>query len=398
MSTGSSDKIGLLMATVVGMNAMIGAGIFTIPSVLADKVGPAGILTFGLVAVSVWFIAQSLARVAQLYPQEGSFYTYAKQWGGHKVGLLASSCYLVGLLIAMGLLSHAAGEHFVRYLPHTDAYTAGLITLICLTLLNIVGVALSSLGQQILIALTIFPLIGTTLICLAKAKMGNLVPFAPYGMKNMFQASRVVVFSFFGFESTASLFTIIKNPERNVPRAITYSLTTVAILYLTFVTSLIVAVPLDLFMHCSGPVSGPLECIFPNNPWILELIHISSISAILGTLHSMIWSSAALLLSFTKKLRSNASRCLVASGVLNQQTCTALIGLAIFTSFSVLTSNMFFNLTAIFLVFAYVTAMTTLLTLKTEWKSGQNIITLAGMAASGMILYFAIENCIVCLS
>ncbi len=393
MSTASSDKIGMLTATIVGMNAMIGAGIFAIPSVLADKVGPAGILTFAFVALSVWFIAQSLARIAQLYPQEGSFYTYAKQWGGHTVGLIASACYLIGLLIAMGLLSHAAGEHLVRYFPTTTAYTAGLASLISLTILNIIGVSLSSLGQQILIVLTVFPLLGTTLICLTKANTANLVPFAPHGIKAIFQETRVVAFAFFGFESTASLFNIIRDPQKNVPKAITYSLTAVALLYLAFVMSLILAVPLDLFAQYPGPVSGPLSVMFPNNPWLLEMIHISLISAILGTLHSMIWSSGALLLSFVKKLRNNRSRQLVAFGIINQTTCTSLIGLAIFASFSLLSNELFFNFTAMFLVIAFILSMITLLRLKTEWQSGQNIITMAGLLTACLLFYFAAENC-----
>lgn len=394
MASGAADKIGLLTATIVGMNAMIGAGVFAIPSTLADNVGPAGILTFALVALSVWCMAQSIARVAQLYPQEGSFYTYAKQWGGHTAGLIASGCYLTGLLIAMGLLSHSAGEHLVRYIPHTTAYTVGLATLIGLTVLNMVGVALSTLGQQILIILTVFPLIGTTLICLTKANLANLMPFAPFGIKPIFQETRVVAFAFFGFEATASLFNIIQDPQKNLPRAITYSLTIVAILYLTFVASLILAIPLDLFREYPGTVSAPLEKIFPNNPWLLELIHISFISAILGTLHSMIWSSGALFLSFIKKLRNHTSRQLVAYGIINQVTATLCIGLAIFASFSLLTSTMFFNLTAIFMIVAYAFSMATLLTLKNEWTSGRNLITVAGMLTAIVLFYFAIEDCL----
>ncbi|MFS8506727.1 MAG: amino acid permease [Candidatus Babeliales bacterium] len=88
MAGNNSEKIGVLTATIVGMNAMIGAGIFTISSALAGDVGPAVILSFLFTAVSVWFMAQSFARVAQLFPQEGSFYTYARQWGGTQLDYL----------------------------------------------------------------------------------------------------------------------------------------------------------------------------------------------------------------------------------------------------------------------------------------------------------------------
>jgi len=42
----SQQKIGVSTATIIGMNAMIGAGIFTIPATMAAHVGPAGILAF----------------------------------------------------------------------------------------------------------------------------------------------------------------------------------------------------------------------------------------------------------------------------------------------------------------------------------------------------------------
>ncbi len=394
MSTSNSDKIGVSTATIIGMNAMIGAGIFAIPSTLATEVGPAGIISFAFMAVSVWFMAQSVARVAQLYPQEGSFYTYARQWGGHTAGIVASGCYFVGLLIAMGLLTHSAGEHLVRYIPDFAPHTLGLITLATLTILNMIGVSLSSLGQQILIILTVLPLLLTTGMCLTKASLVNLVPFMPAGPLSVFKATRIVAFSFFGFEAAASLFDIIKDPEKNVPRALTYSLMAVAGLYLTFVASLILAVPLSLFQANPGPASGALSIIFPDYPWAIECIHIASISAILGTLHSMIWSAGALFLSFMKKFHSKNAQFVLAHGIINHATATLLIGIAIFASYTIFTNEMFFNLTALFLLIAYSSAMITLLTLEREWKSGQNYITCAGLATAALVFYFAVTDII----
>jgi len=392
MSTSNSDKIGVSTATIIGMNAMIGAGIFAIPSALAGEVGPAGILSFVFMAISIWFMAQSVARVAQLFPQEGSFYTYARQWGGHSTGLIASGCYLIGLFIAMGLLTHGAGEHLVRYFPGTSTHTLGLATLIFLTGLNMIGVSLSSLGQQILIVLTVIPLLLTTALCITKADISNLTPFMPAGPLSIFKATRIVAFSFFGFEASASLFDIIKDPEKNVPRALTYSLILVSILYFAFIGSLILAVPLSLFRANPGPASLTLSLIFPQYPWAVECIHIASISAILGTLHSMIWSAGALFLSFIKKIHSRPSQFILAHGFMNQATSILCIGLAIFISYSIFSNDMFFNFTALFLLIAYSFSMITLLTIQNEWKSGQNYITVAGLATAGVVFYFAISE------
>lgn len=394
MSQGPSDKIGVTTAAIVGMNAMIGAGIFALPTLLAGAVGPAGILSVVFVSGAVWCMAQSFARMAQLYPQEGSFYTYARQWGGHTAGLFASGAYLVGLLIAMGLLAHCAGEHLHLSLPFYSAYTWGACTLLGLTFLNMLGVSLSELGQQILIVLTVLPLIITSVMCLTKMQTSNLIPFAPHGVSSIFDATRIAAFGFFGFEASASLFSIIKDPEKNLPKAITLSVLAVSSLYLLFVVALIVAVPLELFTQNSGPITGALQHIFPQQQWILHGIHIASLSAILGTLHSMIWSSGAMLLSFLKKLRNQTTQKLLANGIVNSSTSVLLIGVAIYTSFATLTNTMFFNLTALCLLFAFTSATIPLVLSKKEWSSGQNYITIAGFATAAIIGYFALTNII----
>ena len=150
-------KIGLVTAIIIGMNAMIGSGIFTAPVALSSNVGPAGILTYVFVIVAIWFMANALARLAKLFPKEGSFYTYAKQWGGHKVGMIAISCYFIGLVVGMGLLVRMIGNYLAYLFPAFSPLLLSSLTLACLIILNMFGVGLSRLGQHILIMLTVFP-------------------------------------------------------------------------------------------------------------------------------------------------------------------------------------------------------------------------------------------------
>src|SRR3990167_10119659 len=227
----SHDKIGVATATIVGMNAMIGSGIFGIPAALASDVGPAGIITIVFVAIIVWCLALSLSQVAKIFPMEGSFYNYAKQFGCHTLGVLANSAYFIGLLIAMGLLTKMSGVYWQHHFPQYSQFTLSTITLAGLVLLNVFGVKLSEIGQMILICTTVAPLVIISLMCLTQASLSNLTPFIPFGTLSVFQASRIVIFAFFGFESAASLFGIVRNPERNVPRALSYSLIIVALIY-----------------------------------------------------------------------------------------------------------------------------------------------------------------------
>ncbi len=396
MAQDNTQKIGVATATITGMNAMIGAGIFTAPAAMASHVGPAGIVAYLFVVVSVWFLAQSLARVAALFPEEGSFYTYAKQWGGHIAGLIASGAYFIGLLIAMGLLSQVAGIYLQGFFPQFSTYTLGFFALLSLVILNAVGVALSELGQRILIVCTTLPLAITIIMCLSKINFSHLTPFAPYGFGNVFKATRAVIFGFFGFECAASLFNHVKDPQKNVPRALTYSIIFVGALYILFVTSLILSTPLEYFGSANVRVSEILAVTFPNNKWVLTIIDFSILSAVLGTIHSMIWSSSALFVALIKQFKSKTMQNLVNNNVLNHRTAVLIVGLCIFTTFATISNmDLFFSLTATFIVTAYIMAIVTLLTIPSEWKSGQNIKTLCGIITASMILYFALEGLVV---
>jgi len=387
MKNENNEKIGLATATIVGMNAMIGAGIFSVPAALGSSVGPAGIVTYLFVIIAVWFMGSSMARLAQLYPEEGSFYTYASQWGGHITGLLSAGSYLIGLIIAMGLLTQMAGQNLHEAFPHVSAHTWGLVVLIALVILNIVGVTLSKIGQLVLICCTVFPILMTTIIGFMHGSSANLTPFLPYGFTHLFTATNAVIFGFFGFECAASLFSVVENPQENVPKALRYSIILVGLLYLGFVGSIIYALPLSYFTDPAISLRSLLAHIVPHHPWLLRLIHYSVLSAILGTVHSMIWGSSTLLVAYYKKFKSPILQHLN----LTNRWAVIIIGFSIFITFSLLKNiSIFFNLTSIFLIFAFVTSMISLLTLSEEWKTGQNIKTILGMITAFLIFYFAL--------
>lgn len=395
MSTSNNQKIGLATATIVGMNAMIGAGIFSVPAALASCVGPAGILTYVFVIIAVWFMAQSIARVAQLYPQAGSFYTYTKPWGGHTLALMSAFSYMIGLFIAMGLLAQFAGIYLHWYFPAVSPYILGLCTLGALTALNIGGVSLSELGQNILIVCTVFPLLTVTGLCLTKAHFSNLIPFAPHGYMSVLRASRIAIFGFFGFECAASLFNVVKDPSKTVPRALTLSIIIVGTIYLFFVGSIILSTPLHCFTDPNIPITVVLKDIFPNNHLVIEFIHASMLSAVIGTIHSMLWSSSELLRSLCNMVKSGPIKAIVNNNWLTHTTSVLFVGSSIFLSYVTLKNlDLFFNLTAMFIVFAYATSMITLLTLESEWKSGRNIRTILGLLTAAAIFAFAVEGLI----
>jgi amino acid transporter len=396
MSTHKSQKIGLTTAIIVGMNAMIGAGIFSMTSSLASGVGPASMLSYLFAFFAVWFIAQSVARAAYLWPQEGSFYTYARQWGGHTMGLLAAGAYIFGFLIAMALLCKIAGGYLHSVFPSVSSQNLGLITLGSLIALNVMGMALSQMGQYILIVFTVFSLLATTALCLTKINFANLTPFMPYGPWSVLQGTPIAIFGLFGFEAIASLFNIVENPEKNVPKALQYSLLFVGIIYFLFISSILLSIPLSVFTdNCDVTIPQALQTLFPNSQFIVGLITFSILSAIIGTVHSMIWSGSELVASYFKFFKSSWIQNLVTSNIITQKTSVLFCGAVMLICFMTISNiSLFFALTDVGLIFTFITTMIALLFQPAEWKSGQNIKTILGLVTACIIFGIALQKLI----
>lgn len=396
MSTAKSQKIGLATAVIVGMNAMIGAGIFSMTSSLASGVGPASMLSYLFAFFAVWFIAQSVARAAYLWPQEGSFYTYARQWGGHTLGLLAAGAYIFGFLIAMALLCKIAGGYLHSVIPSVSSQNLGLTTLAILVVLNVMGMALSEIGQYILIIFTVFSLLATTGLCLTQVNFSYLQPFMPYGPISIIQGTPIAIFGLFGFECVTSLFGIVEHPEKNVPKALRYSLLLVGIIYFLFISSILLSIPLSVFTdNPKITIPQALQILFPNSRFIVYLITFSILSAIIGTIHSMIWSGSQLLVSYFAFFKNKTMKHLVASNIINQKSCVLLCGLVMLTCFVTISNlELFFAMTDVGLIFCFITTMIALLFEPNEWKSGQNIKTILGLITALIIFIIALQKLI----
>ena len=99
--------------------------------------------------------------------------------------------------------------------------------------------------------------------------------------------------------------------------------------------------------------------------------------------------------SLNKELKNDFAKKILQNNWLNNKTAVLLIGLSIYTSFiSLKNIDLFFSLTAIFIVFAYICAIITLLFIPKEWESRQNVKTLIGLGTAITIFIFAIEGLI----
>lgn len=378
--------ISLPIAIIIAINAMIGAGIFTIPSELMAAVGPAGLISMLVVSCGVWFMAQAFAQLAKNNPQEGSLYTYAKSWGGRRIGELAAILYLCGMIVAMGLLCKYSGQNIHTLLPALPAQVASIGVLILVTLLTILGVHVSTLGQYMMLACTLFPLMSITLLCLLKVKLSNFQPFMPYGFASVLESTQIVIFNFFGFECAASLFKILKNPEKNIGKSFIVSISIVALIYMLFTGSMIGAFGAEL---ATKNPTELLQQLYPQISSFVYILDISIISAIIGTVHAMLWS-ASYLFSFLIQESSNAGTTWLSKPQNNAALMALLISVPLLFINSLI---LFFNLTALVVVSAYILSMLALVVIPRQ----RSLVGIVGCSVGFCILAASIHGIITTL-
>lgn len=391
MNKSLNGKLGLTSAIILCMNAMIGAGIFATPAILANSAGPAGILAYFFVVIAVLFLALSLAQLAREYPEEGSFYLYAKQWSGKMGGLLASGSYILGISIALGALIQIASSYLTVLIPSLSSAYSTAILIFGIYSLNIFGPKIVQAGQTFFISCTLFSIISTIILCLCNAKISNLTPFAPYGMTPVFRQISTAIFSFFGFEAITALYKKVDHPGKNIPKAVILSLSFVALLYLTFVGSILLAIPSTVFRSSTTTLSQAILEMYPQFSWLAKLLAISIFTALCGVLQSLLYAISNLTQIFVKNLNSRITNPIVRSHYSFEIILTIMTGLITLISFSTNQLGIFFNLASIFVILAFILSIITLV-LRNKSSKKSKVIPVLGLITGTLIFLNAIYS------
>ena len=208
----------------------------------------------------------------------------------------------------------------------------------------------------------------------------------PYGWMNIFTASKQVIFGFFGFEAIPSLFTDIENPERNVPKAIVWTILLVGVTYIIFTGSIFLGIPRELFVSAKTPLSTVLLPLYPNFTWLVALIDWAIIIAITGVLHAMIWSLSTLAVDTSQHMFKRAT--------ISKKNALLIIGALASVSCFVFQNalDLMFAIVSIGIVFAYATAIAVLLLQPKGRSTYQIIIALLGLGTAALIFCCALSG------
>ncbi len=246
-SVSLSRDLGLLDITMIGVGAMIGAGIFVLTGIAAGHAGPGLLLAFFLNGLIAIIIGAAYAELGSCFPEAGGGYLWVKQgmsdifgflsgwmsWFAHAV---ACSLYALGFgSFATELLQMAFGPlPFPRELV---AVTISVLVALLFTFINFRGASETGLVGNIVTSLKVFILLvlvgfGVFKIFGNPSAWQHYTPFLPEGWLGVFVAMGLTFIAFEGYEIIAQSGEEVKDPAHNIPRAIFLSIGSVVVIYL----------------------------------------------------------------------------------------------------------------------------------------------------------------------
>ncbi|WP_068470938.1 APC family permease [Candidatus Protochlamydia phocaeensis] len=239
MKSNDSKKMGLISIILLGINGIIGSGIFLLPGKVSSLVGSASLFVYGFVTLLVLAIAWCFAQCSALFNRSGGAYIYAKEafgeFIGFEIGLMrwiigvtAWASLIVGFITALSSIWPDVLQEPVRSLLILGI--AG-----SLGILNIIGGVriLKYLNNMITVA-KLLPLVFFVVVGVFYMDQANFASLSSLEWETgAFGASALVIFyAFGGFETLVVAAGEMKNPKKNLPIAVMVVIGFCSLLYI----------------------------------------------------------------------------------------------------------------------------------------------------------------------
>lgn len=244
-------------AVMVGLGAMLGAGIFVVIGPAVDAAGSAVLLALLIAAGVAYCNALSSARLAARYPESGGTYIYGRRCIGPFWGYLAGWSFLVGKVASCAAMALT----FAHYAAPERVRPVAIGAVLALTAINYFGVKKSAL----LTRLIVFVVLAALIIVVAAGLGGGEVDISrldwgvDWRFHGVLQAAGLWFFAFAGYARLATLGEEVVEPERTIPRAIPLALGATLLVYLIITLTALSVVEKAVLVQAVAPLVAVVE-------------------------------------------------------------------------------------------------------------------------------------------
>lgn len=230
----------LWQVAVSGIGVILGAGVYALIGPAAGLAGNALWLAFLLAGVAAGLTAYSYARLGTMRPKDSPEFQYTTLAFGPRIGFLAGWLMLAADLLAVAAVTLGFGG-YLAYLLGTPIVANALV------LLAVTGVfLLAGIGKSVALAilLTVVEVAGLVFVILIGLPDWSRMSFfeMPHGAPGLSAAAALIFFAYLGFDEIGNFAEEMRQPERDLPRALLLSMAGATLIYLLVAVSATAAV------------------------------------------------------------------------------------------------------------------------------------------------------------
>ncbi|KAF9101295.1 hypothetical protein BGX29_005811 [Mortierella sp. GBA35] len=253
--------------TAMGVGAIIGTGIFVLTGIVANqKAGPAVVISFVIASIVAGLAALSYAEMACLVPIAGSAYTYTYATCGELMAWIIGWDLILEYLVGAATVSVGFAHYLDAFFQDAFGFTANpklmgapfaydhdvfsltdnwfsipsFVIVILLTIVLCRGVRSSAMVNNVLVCVKVIVILVFIFGAAKFVNTDNFDPFIPpnkgefgqFGVSGVLRGATVVFFAFIGFDAISTAAQEARNPQRDLPIGIGFSLISCTILYI----------------------------------------------------------------------------------------------------------------------------------------------------------------------
>ncbi|MFJ8012826.1 APC family permease [Streptomyces sp. NPDC096339] len=275
--------LGVSDAVVVGLGAMVGAGIFAALSPAARAAGGALLAALAVAAVVAYCNAHSSARLAARYPASGGTYVYGRERLGPFWGYLAGWGFVIGKTASCAAMALTVGAYVWPGQQHAVAVAA----VVALTAASYGGVQKSARLARLIVAAVLAVLAAVVVACLTSdaAEAGRLGG-ADWDAVGLLQGAGLLFFAFAGYARITTLGEEVRDPERTIPRAVPLALGIALLVYAAVAVAALSVLGADGLARSAAPLADAVRAA--GVPGLVPVVRVGAALAALGSLLALV--------------------------------------------------------------------------------------------------------------
>jgi len=292
-------ELGIFGATMMGLGAMVGTGVFVSIGIAAGAAGPAVVLAIVLAAMVAVCNALSSAQLAASHAVSGGTYEYGYRYLTPAAGFVAGWMFLCAKAASAATAALGFAGYFLRLIGIGSQWMTAIAlgAVAAFTLLVLAGIRRSHWMNTVIVAVTLTALVSFVAAGLPRlfgAGAENLAPFFVERddgrVSSFFYATALMFVAYTGYARIATLGEEVEDPKRNIPRAIKVTLIVTATLYVLVALVGLSAIGVERFAAVTEELATPLEAAARGLavPGLTTVVAIGSVTAMLGVLLNLI--------------------------------------------------------------------------------------------------------------